>query len=51
MKNLKLDWLILPLLGFAAVVGLWYLSSATWAKELPNPTKTWLASKPRIAAW
>lgn len=45
MKNFKLDWLVLPLLGFAAVIGLWYLSSATWAKELPNPTKTWDASK------
>jgi nitrate/nitrite transport system permease protein len=45
MTKLKLDWLILPLCGFAAVIGIWYLSSATWAKELPNPTKTWQASK------
>ncbi|MCC7375608.1 MAG: nitrate ABC transporter permease [Verrucomicrobiales bacterium] len=45
MKRFKLDWLILPALGFAAVIALWYFSSATWAKELPNPTKTWLASR------
>jgi nitrate/nitrite transport system permease protein len=45
MKRFKLDWLILPALGFGAVIALWYLSSATWAKELPNPTKTWLASR------
>ena len=45
MNKFKLDWLILPLIGFAAVIGLWYLSSATWAEELPNPTKTWMASK------
>lgn len=48
MKNTRLDWLFLPLLGFAAVIALWYLSSATWAKELPNPTKTWLASRDYI---
>jgi nitrate/nitrite transport system permease protein len=45
MKNLKLDWIILPLLGIAIMVGLWAASSATWAKELPSPVKTWSASK------
>lgn len=45
MKRFKLDWLVLPALGFGAMIILWYLSSATWAKELPNPTKTWLASR------
>jgi nitrate/nitrite transport system permease protein len=44
----KLDWLLLPLLGAAAVLVLWYLSSATWARELPNPTQTWTASKQYI---
>ena len=43
--RIKLDALLLPLLGFAVVIGLWYLSSATWARELPNPTKTWEASR------
>jgi nitrate/nitrite transport system permease protein len=45
MNKLKLDWIILPLLGIAIVVGLWAASSATWAKELPSPVKTWSASK------
>ncbi len=44
-ERFKLDWLLLPLIGFAVIVALWYLSSATWAKDLPNPTKTWEASK------
>ena len=48
MKQRRLDWLLLPLLGFAAVLAFWYLSSATWAKDLPNPTKTWLASRDYI---
>ena len=46
MKNkFKLDWIILPLIGIAVVVGIWALSSATWAKELPSPVKTWEKSK------
>src|SRR6185369_9482185 len=45
MNRLKLDWLILPLLGFVCVIALWYLSSSTWARELPSPTKTWQASR------
>ena len=44
----RLDWFLLPLAGAAAVLALWYLSSATWAKDLPNPTQTWIASKPYI---
>src|SRR6187455_3814160 len=45
-KNmLKIDWLILPLFGIAIVIGLWAVSSATWAKELPSPAKTWEKSK------
>ena len=46
MKNkLKLDWLILPLVGVAIVIGIWAASSGTWAKELPSPLKTWEKSK------
>src|SRR5690349_22695944 len=41
----KIDWLILPLIGVAFVVAIWAISSATWAKELPSPVKTWEASK------
>jgi nitrate/nitrite transport system permease protein len=43
--TLKLDWLVLPLVGIAIVVALWAVSSATWAKELPSPAKTWEKSK------
>ena len=45
MKKFKLDWLLLPLIGIAAVMLIWQVSSATWAKELPSPAKTWAASK------
>jgi nitrate/nitrite transport system permease protein len=47
-RKFKLDWLILPLLGMLAVGVLWQVSSATWAKELPSPTQTWLKSKEYI---
>lgn len=42
----KVDWLLLPLVGVAAVVVLWFALSATLSKDLPNPVKTWEASKP-----
>jgi nitrate/nitrite transport system permease protein len=45
MNKLKLDWLILPLLGIAVMMGIWALCSVTWAKELPSPFKTWEASR------
>src|SRR6476619_76438 len=48
MKKFKFDWLILPVFGVAVVVALWAISSATWAKELPSPAKTWETSKPYI---
>jgi nitrate/nitrite transport system permease protein len=41
----KVDWLVLPLIGIVIVVALWAASSATWAKELPSPAKTWEKSK------
>src|SRR5213596_4179820 len=41
----KMDWLLLPLIGAACVLALWALSSATWARELPSPLKTWQSSK------
>lgn len=44
----KIDWLILPLMGIAFVLAIWTISSATWAKELPSPIKTWETSKPYI---
>ena len=48
MKRFKLDWLILPLLGLAVMIGIWALCSATWAKELPSPARTWLSSQEYI---
>ncbi len=48
MKQFKLDWLILPMIGVLAVLLLWQVSSSTWARELPSPLKTWTASKDYI---
>ncbi len=45
MKKFKLDWLVLPLLGFLSVLVLWTILSGTVAKNLPSPAKTWEASK------
>jgi nitrate/nitrite transport system permease protein len=39
---------VLPFLGFGAVVVLWAIASATWADTLPSPWKTWEVSKPYI---
>src|SRR5207237_6089773 len=44
-KNFKLDWIILPLFGGILMLGLWAVSSATWARDLPSPLKTWEKSK------
>src|SRR5918994_4261811 len=41
---------LLPMIGFAAVVVLWAITSATWADTLPSPSKTWEVSKPYIMA-
>src|SRR6185503_12880002 len=48
MNRFKLDWLILPLLGILIMLGVWAICSATWAKELPSPAKTWVASRDYI---
>ncbi len=45
MKSFKLDWLVLPLAGFALILAAWSISSATWAPNLPSPLKTWQASR------
>jgi nitrate/nitrite transport system permease protein len=45
MKQFKFDWLILPMLGFGLVLLFWTVLSATIAKNLPSPIKTWEASK------
>jgi nitrate/nitrite transport system permease protein len=43
--KLRLDWLILPLLGFGAALLIWQVASQTVSKELPSPAKTWAESK------
>ena len=45
-KRFRIDWLILPLLGLAAVVGGWALLSATICQgNLPSPLATWEKSR------
>jgi nitrate/nitrite transport system permease protein len=41
----KIDWLILPLIGFGVALICWQILSQTVAKELPSPTKTWSESR------
>jgi nitrate/nitrite transport system permease protein len=40
-----LDAVLFPMLGVGVVIALWSIASATWAPTLPNPLKTWEASK------
>lgn len=47
-RRFKFDWLVLPLLGLAACTAVWAISSSSWAPALPNPLKTWEASKPYV---
>jgi nitrate/nitrite transport system permease protein len=47
-RLVKLDWLLLPAVGLAAVVVMWFILSATLSKDLPNPTRTWESSKPYV---
>lgn len=44
-RRFRGDWLVLPILGAIAAVALWGISSATWAKSLPSPMKTWEMSR------
>lgn len=39
------DVLLLPLAGILLFVGAWWISSVTWATNLPSPHKTWEMSK------
>src|SRR3954463_10874010 len=40
----------LPFLGIFFVIGLWAITSSTWAPALPSPARTWEVSKPYILA-
>lgn len=44
----KLDWILLPMIGFVAAIVLWQLISSTVSKELPSPMRTWAESKDYI---
>ncbi len=39
---------VLPLVGAGCVLALWSLSSHSWSKDLPSPSKTWEASRPYV---
>jgi len=41
--------LLLPAFGLALVLGAWSVSSRTWSKSLPSPSKTWEVSRPYVA--
>lgn len=45
LKRIRLDWLLLPMVGAVSMVGLWGLASATVAKELPSPVRAWQESR------
>jgi nitrate/nitrite transport system permease protein len=49
-RRWRWDALLLPLVGIVAVILLWAILSATLAKNLPSPLKTWEISKPYILA-
>ncbi len=40
--------LFMPFFGFALLLALWSMVSATWAENLPSPMKTWEASRPYV---
>lgn len=48
MNRFKLDWLLLPTIGVILITLIWAACSATWAKELPSPLKTWESSREYI---
>ena len=48
LVRLRLDSLLLPLIGFVLALGFWQLLSATVARELPSPSRTWMENKEYI---
>src|SRR5216684_574161 len=41
----RVKHMLYPLVGILLVVGLWWMASATFAKDLPSPPKTWQESR------
>lgn len=48
LSKLKIDSLLVPLIGVAAFVALWYALSSTVSPDLPDPARTWESSKPVV---
>ncbi len=46
--KLRVDWIILPLLGIGCLIAGWAIASSSWAPNLPSPWKTWEVSRPYI---
>jgi nitrate/nitrite transport system permease protein len=46
----KYEGFVLPMVGAMVVLGVWAISSATWADNLPSPYQTWVASKVYLIA-
>jgi nitrate/nitrite transport system permease protein len=44
-QDVMLNFLVYPCIGFASAILIWTLLSATIAKDLPSPYKTWQESK------
>jgi nitrate/nitrite transport system permease protein len=51
MNTMKREFLalLLPAFGVALVLAAWSVSSRTWSKSLPSPSKTWEVSRPYVA--
>jgi nitrate/nitrite transport system permease protein len=47
-KRLRLEAVILPLVGVGAVLLLWAIASSSLSTNLPSPVQTWEVSKPYI---
>jgi len=50
VSRAKVDWMdvLLPALGIGAVLLLWSITAAAWAKNLPAPSRTWELSRPYV---
>lgn len=49
-SRVDISTILLPLVGVLFILTLWAVSSATWSKNLPSPSKTWQVSRPFVVA-